>query len=229
MREHTDEVARTPDPFLEERLARVDGWLRDGRVPFSSRVIPIGLSLPAQQWVLPGEQVLGVLRGARVFALAHCICRSHYHRCDHPTEVCFILNERADRYLQVGRGRRVSLEEAQRILQEADARGLVHLAIYTPEQQPYAVCSCCACCCHDLQFLRLYGRSDLIAHSDYIARTDMESCTHCGRCVERCPFGARTVEGGKMWYDGTACYGCGLCASACEAGVTRLQRREVTQ
>ncbi len=49
------------DPFLEERLARVDRWLREGKISFSSRVVPVGEALGAQQWVLPTEQVLEVV------------------------------------------------------------------------------------------------------------------------------------------------------------------------
>lgn len=141
-------------------------------------------------------------------------------------EVCFLLNDAADRYVAEGIGRSVSLEEAMEALRQANERGLVHLTIYNPDQYVYAVCSCCPCCCHDLQFLRLYGRSDLIAHSEYVARTNMEACTHCGDCVERCLFGARVWQDGQMSYDAATCYGCGLCVTVCPADATVMQRRE---
>ncbi len=73
------------DEFLDERLARVEGWMQEGKVPFSSKVIPVRESLSAQQWVLPTERVLEILRNARSFAVTHCACRSHYRRCDNPT------------------------------------------------------------------------------------------------------------------------------------------------
>lgn len=216
------------DAFLEERLARYDQWVRERKVPFSSKVIPVRESLATQQWVVPTEQVIEFLRNARSFALTDCECRSRYRRCDNPVEVCFLLNDAADRYVAEGIGRYVSLEEAVNVLRQANERGLVHLTIYNPDQYVYAVCSCCSCCCHDLQFLRLYGRSDLIAHSEYVAQTDMEACTHCGDCVERCLFGARVWQDGQMSYDATACYGCGLCVTVCPAEATAMQRREMT-
>ena len=46
------------DPYLEERLRRYDRWVAQGRIPVSSRVVPVRESLSTQQWVLPTEQVL---------------------------------------------------------------------------------------------------------------------------------------------------------------------------
>jgi Pyruvate/2-oxoacid:ferredoxin oxidoreductase delta subunit len=219
------ESDKSQDAFLEARLAQYDKWIQERKIPFSSKVIPVRESLATQQWVVPTEQVIEFLRNARSFAVTNCDCRSHYQRCDNPLEVCLLLNDTADRYVAAGFGRRVSLEEAASLLRQANERGLVHLTIYNPDQYVYAVCSCCSCCCHDLQFLKLYGRSDLIAYSEYVARTDMDTCTHCGDCIEQCVFGARVWEDGQMSYDADACYGCGLCATICPMDATVMLRR----
>jgi hypothetical protein len=186
----------TADAHLETRLARYDRWVREGKIPFSSKVIPVRESVTGQQWVIPTEQVIDFLRNARSFVLIDCECRTRYMRCDHPVETCFLINDAADHYKAAGMGRDLSIEEASRVLQQANERSLVHLTVYNPDQYVYAVCSCCPCCCHDLQFLKVYGRGDLIAHSEYVAWTDMQACTHCGDCIERCVFGARA------WADG---------------------------
>jgi Pyruvate/2-oxoacid:ferredoxin oxidoreductase delta subunit len=216
------------DAYLEERLTQYDAWLREGRIPFSSKVIPIREALDIRQWVLPTEQVIEFLRSARSLALTACTCRSHYQRCDNPLEVCFLLDDAADQAITDGTAHCISLKEATVILGQANERGLVHLTIYEPEQTVYAVCSCCSCCCHDLQFLQLYGRSDLVAHSEYVAQTDVETCTQCGACVERCVFGARVWQGDRLVYDVGACYGCGLCVTVCAAGATVLALRSAS-
>lgn len=216
------------DAYLEERLTQYDAWLREGRIPFSTKVIPIREALDIRQWVLPTEQVIEFLRSARSFALTACTCRSHYQRCDNPLEVCFLLDDAADQAVADYTARPVSLEEATVVLRQANERGLVHLTIYEPEHKVYAVCSCCSCCCHDLQFLQVYGRGDLIAHSEYVAQADLEACTQCGACVERCVFGARVWQGDHVSYDAGACYGCGLCVTVCAAGATVLTLRSAS-
>jgi len=219
------ESGKSGDTYLEKRLARYDRWVQEGRVPFSSKVVPVGESLATQQWVVPTEQVVEFLRNARSFALIDCECRTRYQRCDNPVEVCFLINDAADACLAQGIGRPVSLEEAAARLHQANERGLVHLTIYNPGQYVYAVCSCCSCCCHDLQFLKVFGRGDLVAYSEYVAWTDMDACIHCGDCIERCVFESRTWQNERMSYEPDACYGCGLCVTVCPVDATVMQRR----
>lgn len=214
------------DAYLEERFSQYDAWLKEGKIAFSSKVLPVRESLEAKQWVMPSEQVLELLRNSQSFALTQCECRVRYQRCDNPLEVCFLLDEVADQYVTDGQARRITLAEAERTLRQANEHGLVHLTIYMPTRKVYAVCSCCSCCCHDLQMLRSYHRPDLIAHSEYVAQTDEELCIHCGKCIERCVFEARRWRDGRMEYDATACYGCGLCVTVCPVKATSMERRE---
>jgi ferredoxin len=213
------------DDFLKERLIKYDDWLDNGQISFSSKIIPIRESFSATQWILPSEQVLAILRSARSIAVQNCGCRVHYSRCTNPREVCFLLNERGERSIDQGKARPVSLSEAEEILHVADEYGLIHLTLYQPDHEIWALCNCCTCCCHDLQLMKKYHRSDLIAHSEYIAVTDQELCTNCGKCVERCVFNARTLTDGQMHYDDRACLGCGLCVTVCPVQATRLETR----
>ncbi len=217
------------DEELEARLARYDKWMAEGRIPTSSKVIPIGESLSGLQWVLPTQQMLEILRNARSYALANCLCRTKYGRCDNPREVCFYINDVADQKVEQGVARRVSLEEATERLKLANQHGLVHLTIYNPEQHVFAVCSCCECCCHDIQFMKKYGRPDLIAHADYVAEVDTDACTQCGACVDRCVFGAREYDDGSVVFHQDKCYGCGLCVTTCPSGAIRMVLRKRQQ
>ncbi len=213
------------DAFLKDKLARTERLLRDGEVTHATRVIPVGEALPAQQWVLPGQQALEYIRQARAVALVECECRTHYRRCSHPTEVCLVLDDSAEREIAGGSGRPISVDEAAAVLRRAEEAGLVHLAIYAPGQQVSAVCSCCACCCHNLQLLQRYGRPEMVARADYVAVTDPDLCRQCGTCAERCAFGARVWEDGTMHYRPEACFGCGVCVAACPSQAIRLRRR----
>ena len=213
------------DEFLQKYLDRFEQWSRDGTISSSSRVIPVGSFRDARQWILPSEQALAIVKEARMVALQKCVCRQHYSRCDNPLEVCLVFNEVADTLVRKGIARIITLEQAADVLIQADKHGLVHLSLYMPDHQVFALCSCCSCCCHDLRLVLEHQQQGMIAHAEYIAVTDTESCTDCLLCIERCVFQARTVRSGKMVYDSAACLGCGLCVSVCTPGATTLIRR----
>ena len=58
------------DEFLKSFSDKYDKWREEGDFEFSSKVIPVKESLVTQQWVLPSEQVLEILKNARSFALS---------------------------------------------------------------------------------------------------------------------------------------------------------------
>lgn len=215
---------RQPDSFLEKRVVQYDRWLQKKQISFSSRVIPVSESLDARQWVLPTGHAMHIIDSARSIAVQNCICRTHYRRCDHPRDVCLLLNAVADAFVARHEARPVTVESAIQILKKANQSGLVHLALYRPDHEIFALCSCCACCCHDLQIVRRYDRKDLMVRSDYMAVTLPDECTGCGECADRCVFGARIVDGGRLEFNSEACLGCGLCVTVCPVGAISMVR-----
>jgi ferredoxin len=214
------------DDFLSTRLDRYTSWLDSRKIAFSSKIVPVKESVESKQWILPTEQVLNIIARATTIALTDCLCRSHYKRCDRPVDVCMLLNQYGRKCIDKGRGREISFDEAAGVLDTANRQGLVHLSLYRPDHQLYALCSCCPCCCHDLQLLLDYTLDTLVVHADYAARTDMDQCVHCGECVGRCAFEARKLECDTMVYTPENCYGCGLCVTTCPAGATAMERRQ---
>lgn len=210
---------------IKQRMEMFDGWVKAGKIPTSSKVIPVRQSVECLQWVLPTQQVVEILRNSRSYALAPCACRTKHKRCDNPLEVCFYTNDVADKKVEQGAARRVSLQEATEVLKLANEHGLVHLTIYNPEQHVYALCSCCECCCHDIEFMKKLGRPDLVAHADYVAVVDKDACVQCGACVERCVFGAQSGEAGAVVFDQGKCYGCGLCVTTCASNGIKMELR----
>ncbi len=57
-----------------------------------------------------------------------------------------------------------------------------------------------------------------------VARVHHALCAKCGRCVEACPFDARTMDNevSEVVVDPLGCRACGLCTVACPNGATRL-------
>lgn len=216
------------DTFLGTRVNKYDNWLSKGQISASSKVIPVGESFEAKQWVLPSEQALEILGNAESVAVQNCECRTHYKRCDKPLEVCFLLNKVGDKFVSMGKARHVSLAEMTDILKKANENGLVHLALYMPDHEIFALCSCCSCCCHELQIVKTTRRKELIVHSEYIANTDVEVCVHCGDCVEKCFFEARFFDVDQMIYSPEKCLGCGLCVTVCPVNATIMKLRNLT-
>ncbi len=212
-----------PLRFIASRLCgALCGELNTERVSISE-------SFDAKQWVLPTEQAMEILRNAKSVAVQNCECRSHYKRCDNPLEVCFLLNDVGDKLVTKGEARRIDLGEAAQILKRANESGLVHLSLYMPDHEIFALCSCCPCCCHDLQIVKQFERKDLMIHSEYVAVMTSEDCINCGECVDRCVFGARVFRNDKMEYDAEACLGCGLCVTTCPVQAIFMEIRQTVE
>jgi len=213
------------DVFLEERLGRIDKWLEEGKIPVSAKIIPVSESLSALQWILPTQQAVEILRNMRTFALGNCFCRERYHRCGNPLEICIRTNDAADQWVKDGKARRITLDEAKERLKMAHEHGLIHLTMYNPNQHIFALCSCCGCCCQNIQSMKKYQRPDLVAHADYVAEVDKDVCRRCGACVKRCLFGAQEQQGDAVVFHQDRCYGCGLCVSTCPTGAITMRLR----
>ena len=104
------------DLFLEKYLEKYDKWLSAGEISYASKVVPVRESLEAKQWVMPREQALEILLNAESIALNDCVCRSHYKRCDHPLDVCFLVDELAVKRVEKQTARYIDLEEAEEVL-----------------------------------------------------------------------------------------------------------------
>jgi ferredoxin len=185
------------------------------------RVIPVEESIAQTSYVLPYEQVSGLIRSARRIAVQSCPCRKRERRCDNPIEMCISLNDLADYITYRGLGRELTVDEAMALLQEAEERGLIHEADNI--DQARVICNCCSCCCVLFRSVVHHGLRSAIVKSRYWAHVDPELCTDCGACLERCHFGALASVDGAVRVDAVECYGCGLCASACPVEAIALE------
>jgi Pyruvate/2-oxoacid:ferredoxin oxidoreductase delta subunit len=215
------------DELLEKHMLKTDQLISEGKIPSSSKVIPVHDSLGNLQWVLPTNQVIEIIRNVRSFALTDCICRTTYKRCNRPVDVCLVLNDYADLYVKGGKARYITLEEAVTQLKLANEKGLVHLTLFDPKQHIAALCSCCECCCKNLQIMIKFHRPDFITYSDYVAKAEPEKCIQCGKCIERCVFGAQIKNGeDQVEYHPEFCYGCGLCSTTCPTQAITMNLRK---
>ncbi len=212
--------------YISTRIRKTEETIKRRELKYSSKVIPVRKAIPATQYVLPTQQAIKILEEARLFALAKCGCRVAFRNCSNPLDTCLLLDEEAECLMSRGYAKEISLDEAKNVLEIANRAGLVHLTLYMPSQKIYAVCSCCPCCCHDLQALLKYGKTFFVAKSDYIAICNADLCNGCGICVKRCVFGAREIQNEKSTVKNENCHGCGLCVTTCPTGASQLILRK---
>ena len=211
--------------YLNTRVANTEDAITKGQLKFSSEVIPINKAFTLSQHILPTNQAIQILEQARIISLSNCGCRVAFENCSNPIETCLILNEEGEYLISRGYGKLISLKKAKKILEIANQTGLVHLALFLPGQEVYAICSCCSCCCHEFQALLKFNKFFFVAKADYIAIVNPDKCNCCLTCIKRCLFGARDVDNEIPIINEEKCYGCGLCVTSCPTQATQLVHR----
>ncbi|MDO9566694.1 MAG: 4Fe-4S dicluster domain-containing protein [Candidatus Desulfaltia sp.] len=168
-----------------------------------------------------------ILKNPQNIVVYECPCRAQKKDPCKPTDVCLVVGEPfADlcRMVQPFRSRRITPEEALRILKEEDQRGHVHTAWFKTAMlnRFYAICNCCKCCCLGLKFMFEYNMKTVLP-SGYRAVIG-EDCIGCGECVKYCQFDAIEIisisnngkEKKKVKVVPERCFGCGICESKCK-------------
>lgn len=192
------------------------------------RTIPVRASIPAQTHILPYEHVGEILNTHTRFGVANCICRQEMHLidqgCNRPVETCLVTDGTVDYFVRVGRGREITREEAQALVEQADRTGLVLQA--GNDQGSGAMCMCCGCCCGVLRTLKRFPDPANHCSSPFTAQLDVEKCMGCELCVSRCPMDALTMQDFHAAHQPERCIGCGLCVSTCPEGALTLVRKD---
>ena len=127
------------DANLKGYINKYDKWLEQDLISHSSKVIPIKESLDNVKHIIPSQQAMRILKEARLISLAKCVCRQRYKNCDRPLEVCFVLNESGEKWIEKKLSREIDFKEAKIILKQANQTGLVHLTLYKPDHEVFAL------------------------------------------------------------------------------------------
>lgn len=209
------------DDLFEKELTQDAKWSQ--LIVPRVRVIPVEKTIP-MKWgeVLPLECASALLDSARTIAQTECTCRVMARNCDNPTDVCIIFDDFAEIFIDRGAAQRITKEKAVEILERSERLGLIHSLNNMDSSGMEFLCNCCTCCCIVLRGMALLGKADICYKSRYLSKPDIEKCTGCGTCVERCQFGAITLREEKAVVDEAKCFGCGLCASGCSEDAIEL-------
>ncbi len=185
--------------------------------------------MDGQQRILDLTQMEAILREAKLISLGECGCRSRLHNCDHPLDTCFGIDHEAEKFIEEGLAKQVTLEQALAALKRSHEAGLVHVAYtFSGKENAELICSCCSCCCSSLSALVRFGMPNAVVASIYIASQKIETCLNCGKCVDRCQFKARKLDNAVLKFDANRCFGCGVCVTTCPTNSISLVPRRIT-
>ena len=197
------------------------------------KIIPVDRSLEvSEEFVLPSQAIEDIINKFDDIAVGYCFCRQRRSllgdACDTaaPTLNCFTFGKSARHTAAQGFAKKVSKEEALKIMKEAEKAGLIHKAFHpgSRESSPEtSICNCCKDCCDTLELWRS-GTLPLINSTYHLSVIDEEACTGCGICVEWCPTDAIVLNAeGLAQRDEGACLGCGVCSRFCPEEAISLQ------
>jgi Pyruvate/2-oxoacid:ferredoxin oxidoreductase delta subunit len=206
------------------------GW---GENMFSSktqmaRVLVMEKEIPSGVQVFPYEMVSKFIEEADYLALATCYCRHEMEllgkSCGRSKDVCLQFGPFAKFVVERGFGRRITKDEAYKVLDKSEQEGLVHLSDNTQKHINF-ICNCCGCCCGILGGITRLHKPHAVATSHFVVSIDAETCVACEACVARCHLGALTVNE-VAEVDPEKCLGCGLCNMVCPTESLSMIRRE---
>jgi len=145
---------------------------------------------------------------------------------------CIQFGRGADYVVTRGSGKEISLEVALELNDIIEENGLLHKwansAVMTG---PRLSCQCCRDCCMMYVPIDQAGLpiSTIWEKSRYQAYVNLDDCTGCQVCVDRCLFDAIEMvrpEGSKKYkavINAENCFGCGACVVGCEPGAIKMK------
>ena len=196
-KERTDKYPETAPAFLNYilDLQKMITWA----VPMGSalmRTIPVEKAIANEPRRVKFEEISYWLdKAGDSIGVAPCECRKLRRMVGEGTadlefECCINLGKYAESCIRAGKARRITREEAEKIILEAERRGSVHqLSNIDGPDFSLFICNCQWDTCMALK-TSWYTQSPSLVRSNYIAEVDPANCVACGGCVEVCPQNA---------------------------------------
>jgi len=185
-----------------------------------TRVISVDSKISVRNAVHTYDQVATYIDKYDPVCVGACYCRHEAKLRGEdihgmPIETCMWFGKRGEFAVERLGGRKVSREEAMRILDKAEEAGLVHMSRNTTEEIEF-LCNCDRWHCDVVKGVLKQPKPGLVFNSGFKPQFDRERCNACEICLDRCPaaalkMGEEDVPVANM----DRCFGCAVCATGC--------------
>lgn len=201
----------------------------DEKITFPvTRVIPVHRKIESVNQIHTYDQVATYIQKYDSIGVGACYCR-HSARLrgedvhDMPMEVCMWFGSAAEYMVERIGGRKVTKEEALKILDQAESAGLIHMSRNTTDDIDF-LCNCDRWHCEVVTHVLEQPKPGWVFNSGYRPRVDPTRCNACETCIDRCPPAALNLGGDSLpIVNGDRCFGCGVCATGCPEGAIALE------
>jgi len=194
---------------------------------------PIGARIDTGHPMLTDDVINLIDSQETDIAVGPCRCRMAHGQCNHRLETDIVIRTGTGAFTKAFPKdyRRITKEEAKDLVRICADEGMWHMVFvhcHTAQGvNEYAVCNCCQDGCVPFLLNKEFGQDGFpLLRGEYVAQTNPSACKGCGKCLDICPWDARTLVDGVIAVDTDLCFGCGLCARVCEnEGVSMIKQR----
>jgi Pyruvate/2-oxoacid:ferredoxin oxidoreductase delta subunit len=191
------------------------------------RVITVDRTVKTGNSIHTYDQVKSYIEQNELIAVGRCYCRHLGQLRDQdthgmPMDTCMWLGRNAEFGIDCLGARRITQEEALKILDECEEAGLVHQAQNITDDISY-ICNCDRWHCFSIKLALQQTHPAKVFNSGFEPRFDPDLCTACETCIGRCPAEALTMgEDNIPQVNWDRCFGCAVCATGCPNGTISM-------
>ena len=155
------------------------------------RVIPVESAIPAEAKQIDNERVSKYIESnANHLCALPCQCRRvrklmNEGSGDLDEGFCLFMGHVADMFIRLGRGKKLTKEEAYELIKHVEELGCIHQITTIENGQTFAICNCQPESCLALGASQYYN-TPAMSQSNYVAEIDPEKCVACGQCTTTC-------------------------------------------
>ena len=100
------------DAFERDFVEEYEPWVKEKKVRYPTKVIPVGQSVSSMQQVVPLPPIENLIMAAEIIGVTDCACRKESQNCDNPLCVCLVFNSSAEKKISSGKAGPLSKQEA---------------------------------------------------------------------------------------------------------------------